>query len=148
MTRCNWIVDRGCLRPADDEAREVLAKFKQGKELSLPIKGNRNPAFHRLAMKCFSLIAESLDIPSDALREWVKQETYEFEPDVVMKDGSVIRRTRSHAYESMDQVHFSRHMDRAVHAIFTKLLPGPEWNELRDEVVRIYEGQMPERRAA
>ena len=63
MSRIRMVVDKGCLRPADDVAVQSLRArhFGRGEEVWVEVRKPRNPRYHRLAHALGTLAAENLD---------------------------------------------------------------------------------------
>ena len=61
--RIRMVVDKGCLRPADDVAVHALRArgFGRGEEVWIEVRKPRNPRYHRLAHALGTLVAENVE---------------------------------------------------------------------------------------
>jgi hypothetical protein len=67
---------------------------------------------------------------------------------IVGADGKVHYVPLSIAFESLDQVAFNRIFDRFLYVVCESLLPGEDWEKLRDEIVKAADGDLSQRYAA
>lgn len=134
MPKANFIRRNDALVAVDDNAREALQAIKEGREVCILVKGNRNPRFHRFFFAFLGDIVDAgaWDGDTDSLLDWVKLKTFHVEPVIVA--GQQVLRLKSINFESMSEGPFRRFYQRAENALFTQLLAGPEWQPLRNEV--------------
>jgi len=97
------------LLPADDEAKEQLAKIPDGTELVLDIKRSRNAKFHRYAFAMFSRLHEmiDIDIAFDPWRHWLLIQAG-YCTTTGFPDGSILVEAESMSFESMSQDKFEK----------------------------------------
>lgn len=137
------------LIPADDDGRELVASLKSMKDVMVDVHSPRNGRHHRLYFYLSKKLIDggAWDGDQDALLEWMKYATGHIRTSIDHR-GNVHTVPRSIAFESMDQAQFTRWFNRVLFVICERLLPGKDWQELRDEVVEAVDGRFEAQRRA
>jgi hypothetical protein len=123
------------LEPADNEAAEVLKKWKQGEVLSCEVKKPRNYRFHKKAFSLFNIVFENqdkYDTLNDVLTE-IKLRTGHYQEHVTMK-GVVVYVPKSISFVSMDEDEFNAFYNKAVNIVLKYFIPDTTREELEMEI--------------
>jgi len=130
------------LVPMDDDGRDMLAAWKEGKQCMADVHVPRSPRHHRML---FALMKRCIDGgawegSTDTLLDWIKYATGNVRT-TVDHNGQVHYAPASIAFASMDQAGFREFFDRAVAAVCTRLLGDEDWEKVRDEIIEIVDGR-------
>jgi hypothetical protein len=133
------------LVPVDDQGLELLAKLKDGRDVGCTIVAHRNPRHHRLyfAMLKFlsehtdtfagrdpEIISTALKLATGLVRTYVNQDT-----------GETIMVPKSISFAAMDQTRFNVFFDAACQTIAHWMPPGSVPDDVRDELIRMVDGE-------
>lgn len=131
----------------DADGREIVAAAK-GKRVMLNVHVARNIRHHRLLFYLISKLMDSgaWDGTKDGLLDYIKIATHHVST-LVGPDGRTYFVPQSIAFESLDQAAFRRFFDRAVYVVCERLLPGYDWEALRDEITDAIDGNLAWRAA-
>lgn len=130
----------GALRPADQQAEEVLRKIPPGEYLFVDISRPRNGKFHRLFFALLSVVHENMN--DEARQKWptvdrllweVKMQTGYF--DVAESvGGKPYYIPHSISFAGMDDDAFSEFFSKALDVCRRYIIPGVTEPELRAAV--------------
>lgn len=111
--------------PRDERAREMhrILLMRNGKPVFFTVRTARNPEFSAMAHVVFSLLADGLGVPMDAVKAYLKEQTGRFDL-VKMPDGSVTKLRHSIAFSAMGEEDFRAFWTDALPVIYEKLLGG------------------------
>jgi hypothetical protein len=127
----------GVLRPIDEAGEDALRKIKNGAVLKVEVKQPRNIRAHRLFWGLMSLVWQQLDeneYPTvEDLAARVKIATGH-RTRIELGDGTVGFIPKSIAFHQMDETAFRDFLDRSIHLVVTKILPGVTDAEIRHEL--------------
>lgn len=108
------------LSPADEEAREVVNKWKIGASYSLTYAPARNPKFHRMVFGVAQLVCDNA--PEGTF--WCGREAYAFikwvelcsgfTEEQICPDGEIKLHPLSIAFENMDESEFKKLFDALI----------------------------------
>lgn len=118
----------GALRPADDEAAELLSKIKDGDTLKVSWIRPRNDKQHRLYFELCKVVAENTEgYSKDHIDKIIRIGVghYDLIP-LPCKPGQIPRQLpveRSLSYAAMDRDQFTVYLDKAINYILTTILP-------------------------
>lgn len=126
--------------PWDERGRQLLRKMAhKDKPIFMTVRSARNPEFSAMAHVVFSLLADGLGVPMDAIKSYLKEQTGRF--DVVkMPDGSVTRLRHSIAFSAMGEEDFRAFWTDALPVIYEKLLGGVP-SETYQQIVDVLAGK-------
>jgi len=125
---------RGYLVPSSEEALEAFRALKQGRDVMVAIKVARNPRHHKLLFALLNFVRlhavnrdthESLfdTATIDMILTALKIATGHVEIYTDTATGGTVAVPKSIAFESLDQVAFSRFFNAAIETITTRWLP-------------------------
>lgn len=117
---------------------DSLLKRNDGKPIFLTVRTARNPEFSAMAHVVFSLLADGLGVPMDAIKNYLKEQTGRFDL-IKMPDGSVIKLRRSVAFSAMKEEDFRAFWTDCLPIIYEKLLGGVK-SETYDQIVDVLGG--------
>lgn len=115
----------GNLHPANEEDEEYLKRFKIGNVFKAVITMKRNGKHHRLGMALLQEVFRNQDRYDtfDAFMNEVKILTGYVDTHISL-DGTISFRTKSIAFDSMDELEFSRWKNDALTVVFSRFIPG------------------------
>lgn len=148
MSRAAFIERNGGLYPMDADGEEII-KAMAGKKAMVNVHVPRNIRHHRLL---FCLMKKLMDGGAwsgskDDLLDYLKIATHLVRTLIDPADGKTYFVPESINFESMDQVAFARWFERVVYVVCQRLLPGHDWEELRDEIIDAVDGDLGQRAA-
>jgi hypothetical protein len=123
------------LLPFDETARETLARIQNGSYVTAEPKVPRNPKSHRLFFALMNLI-----LHNQSYYKTLDQVIAVFKVAcghadlIVLKNGDHTWIPKSISYASMDDIEFSKFLDRAIDVVVEKILPGVTNIELRQQL--------------
>lgn len=130
------------LVPASAEGCEALLAVKNGATCMADVRGARNPLQHNLFWKLAQLVADADDDHKDNVKEWLLRQLA-FVDTFFDPDGTMHIKTKSIAYEKMEQVVFTRFFDACIPLISQRLGAAPA------DILKQFESLLnPEERAA
>ena len=116
-----------CLRPADPEAENALAKISIGEQCMVEIKRPRNVAQHNKYMAMLRLVLDATDVYDsvEELRDAILIAVGRYHMRKVLWKGELVEQPwpDSISFESMDQTEFNRLWDDTVKLLVQKFLP-------------------------
>lgn len=129
--------DLNALRPASEEAEELLRKLKLGKEVMVEVKRPRNLQWHKLYWKTMQLIADNLDVrySPEAISDYIKLQIGHV--NVYEINGQVMQTPKSISFANMDQTEWEAYWEQAINYACEHLIPGLKSEELKNEVLRM-----------
>lgn len=144
MTKAVFRASNKVLIPASQEADEIMAALKDGREVIVDVRASRNPAHTRkfFAMLRKVIEAGAWDGDVDSLLDWVKFRVGHV--NIFVVNGRRFISPKSIAFESMPQDAFQRFYERGVYRICSELA-GPE---LAAEIANMADGPYQDTRAA
>lgn len=119
----------GALRPADDEAKELLGKVPNGGVVKVSFKLDRSGPQHRLFWKLCEIVAENTGRYSkEGVAELLKLATghydiLELPPDKPGGIPKLYHEPKSIAYDKMDQTEFQAFFNAAIDVVIQRFLP-------------------------
>lgn len=132
-----------CLVPTSQDGLDQIDALKADKEVMVHLHAARNPKHHRMFFALLNKVIEggAWDGDLESLMDAVKIEAGHVERTFGL-DGRMFLRIKSINWESMPQDKFSRFFDRACFYISNRLLGSEDWEALRDDVVKIVDGDL------
>ena len=126
----------GSLRPADEQSEDWLRKITNGEYIMVEARKPRNIQHHRKLFALLNLVCENIDQPmtTEMLLGIIKLRTGYC--DVMQTAKGEVALPKSIAFESMDQMQFSKFYDAAVRFIIEEILPVSR-AELENEVLEM-----------
>lgn len=126
------------LSPRDEEAAELLRRFRQGSELTVDVTAPRNPRRHRLLFALMSIVVANSDrfVDVEAALLELKVRTGRVKM-MIAQNGRVILIPESIAWSRMDEPEFAAFFDAALKVVCTEWLTGTGIDDLRREVFEI-----------
>ncbi len=126
----------GSLRPADEQSEDWLRKIANGEYIMVEARKPRNIQHHRKLFALLNLVCENIDQPmtTEMLLGIIKLRTGYC--DVMQTAKGEVALPKSIAFESMDQMQFSKFYDAAVRFIIEEILPVSR-AELENEVLEM-----------
>lgn len=148
MSKAAFIERDGAFWPMDADGREIIASTK-GKRCMVNVHVPRNLRHHRLF---FYLVQKLLDGGAwhgtkESFEDYIKIATHHVRTVIEPGSGKVYFIPDSIDFASMDQPKFRRFFDRAIYVVCERLVPGQNWEALRDEIIEAVDGDA-QRRAA
>lgn len=149
MAKAAFIKRNGVLVPMDEDGRDLVAAMKDGRQVMVNVHPARSPRHHRLLFALLKLLVDggAWQGDRDDLLDYLKIATH-LVRTIVGADGTVYHVPKSIAWESMDQAAFARWFDRAIYVVCARLVPGQDWQALRDEIIESVDGPLRPRIAA
>ena len=132
-----WFVKKlSALHPADDEAKEALAKIAQGECIAVSVRRPRNIHHHRKFFSMLQLVFENQEVyPTlEHLLTAVKISAGWYHDVPVRVNGKLCYLPKSISFASMDQVEFDRFYEQSIRAV-CGLLPQFKCEELMEAVM-------------
>jgi hypothetical protein len=102
---------------------DTLLKRNDGKPVFMTVRTARNPEFSALAHVVFSMLADGLGVPMEAIKNYLKEQSGRFDL-TKMPDGTVIKTRHSVAFSAMGEEQFRAFWADALPVIYEKLLGG------------------------
>lgn len=135
---------KSMLAATDDTSREVLAKIKDGQEVTAEIKRPRRIRHHRLFFAILKFVVEHTDLESiETAKSALKVATGEVDPIIDAMTGKTFFILRSIAWEAKGQDEFEDFFNRAVEVITTRWMPpGTTAESVRAEILKMADGPM------
>ncbi len=130
----------GRLEPADDRAKETLARVKDGDYVLVEVRRLRNPKFHRLFFAMLQLIYEnqsryrSVEQMLDAIKIYVGHYR-----TIRWRDGKEAYAPKSIAWSKFDETSFSVFYERVVDVVVTEIIPNVKREDLARQLREITE---------
>lgn len=118
---------------------DTLLKRNDGKPVFMTVRTARNPEFSALAHVVFSLLADGLGVPMDAIKNYLKEQSGRFHL-TKMPDGSVIKTRHSVAFSAMSEEQFRVFWEDCLPIIYEKLLGGVP-SETYQQIVDVLTGR-------
>jgi hypothetical protein len=124
------------LVPADDEAKEVLRKFKLGDTLRAEVKKPRNYQHHKMFFALLTMTFENQDSYKsfEHFRKAVLIEAGHVD-EIITLDGEIVLIPKSIDYSTLDEIEFSKVFNEAM-AVCARILGDLDLYELEQEVMR------------
>lgn len=130
----------GDLRPADDDARDIVRGWKAGDIIEVEARRPRSQQFHRLYFGLLAMVYENSEWCADRwptlekFREAVQMQAGAFEETKSLK-GTTLYRPTSIAFHKMDADEFGALFDRVVNIVIQFV---PEFSSVGpDELVQM-----------
>jgi hypothetical protein len=130
----------GRLEPADERARETLARVKDGDYVLVDVKRLRNPRHHRKMFALLNLIFEnqsryhSIDDMLGAIKVFLGHTR-----TVRMRDGREFVLPKSIAFDKMDQTEFEVFYARVIDCVISEIIPRLSRKDLERELLEFVE---------
>lgn len=135
MAKGVFVKTIGGLRAADDDAEEILSKWRLGDARMVDVTKPRNLKAHRYYWAMVGIVYRNQETyPSrEALSDVIKLGAGHVET-LIMPDGTAWLRPKSISFTAQDDPEFLAFLDRAKTFIITRLLPGLDLQALTDEI--------------
>ncbi len=128
----------GALRPANEDAEEVIKKLKDG-DYQIEIKRSRNLKWHRKYWLACTIVSENMredePVSKEAVSDYVKIETGHV--NLVKIRGEIYRFPKSISFSSMAPEEWEVFWEKAVEVFCAKLIPGLDRDELELELFEL-----------
>ncbi|RAU21100.1 hypothetical protein CU669_15210 [Paramagnetospirillum kuznetsovii] len=136
-----FIKTLGGLRPANQDAAEILSRYKVGDMVTAEVKKPRNLAHHRLYWELCRIVAANMpgDHSAEIVSDVIKIRAGHCAVVATVK-GEVFS-PKSISFATMDQHQFREFFDRALAVVVNDILPGVDSAALEAEVQSILEGK-------
>jgi hypothetical protein len=136
-----FLKEMSSLRPFDQAARDILAKYKLGDLVAVDVVKPRCIGHHRLYWALCQLVAENMDgdFSAEVVSDVLKIRSGHVTMVRTRKGGVFI--PKSISFAAMDQLAFSEFFDRALRVVVSDILPGIDSATLRAEVESIVGGR-------
>jgi len=131
----------GVLRPVDQAARDIVAKYKIGDLVTADVVKPRCLSHHRLYWALAQVVSENMpgefsaEVVSDVIKVRAGHVT------VVKTAKGEVFIPKSISFAAMDQIEFYQFFDRALRVVVSEILPGVNSDSLRQEVEQIVGGR-------
>jgi len=128
------------LRPADEDAEQLLQHLKHGEVVQVEIRRPRNPRMHRMFWALATLVWQQLDHENyptvEGLVTELKITTGHYtRRDIKVNDKRYpVLTPQSISFAAMDQTEFEKFFERCCDHIAADVLPGVSVPELREEI--------------
>lgn len=121
---------------ADDEAQELVKRYKLGELYRADIVKPRSGPAHRLCFALLSLTFANQDVYTDA-RKFRRALAWDVDhvDEVMLPSGELVKFPRSLSYDDVDQVEFQVLFPKLM-TVCAHLLHGMDLKELEAEVAR------------
>lgn len=128
----------GYLRPADEEAQEIVAGMGRDEVVRVTVRRVRNPRFHRLFFALMNLVWQHQDrfVSREALLTYVKIGVGHVET-VILDDGRTVYIPKSISFAKLDEHDFRKFFDAVVRLLVERVLPGWNADDLTAEVFKM-----------
>lgn len=132
--------DLSGLKPLDQAARDLMAKYKLGDMVTADVVKPRCLGHHRLYWSLCQMVAENMDgdysaeVVSDVIKLRAGHVT------VVRTQKGEVFLPKSISFAAMDQIAFNQFFDRAIKVVVADILPGVSSDALRAEVESMLSG--------
>lgn len=133
-----------CLVPTQDDGREIVAAIKR--PCIVDVHTPRNAKHHAMLFAVFKMLTDGgvWEGDMDSLLEWMKYATGLTRTSIDHR-GEAHLTPRSIAFESMSQDQFKRWFDRVLYVVCQRLLPGQDYDQLRDAIGEVVDGDLGRR---
>lgn len=134
---------RGQLEPVDEAGVEALSHYKAGDVVRGDLRKPRNPRRHRWYWALCGLVAENSERTAEEVSTLLKlatghRDTLPLKAGACPHCGGEVAKVaylpKSISFAKMDDVQFAAFVDRCVHVVVTRLLPGVEAPILKAEI--------------
>lgn len=148
MAKAAFMKRSGALVPMDNDGREMMAAMKEGRHVMVAVHTPRNVRHHRLLFLLMEMLIDggAWGGSKDDLLDYLKIAARHVKT-IIGADGKTYFVPRSIDFESMDQASFTRFFDRCLYVVCERLLPGQDWQALREEIATAAEGDLARRAA-
>ena len=136
-----FIKTLGGLRPGNQDAAEILSRYKVGDMVTAEVKKPRCLSHHRLYWELCRIVAANMngDFSAEIVSDVIKIRAG-YCTVVRTKKGEVFA-PKSISFAAMDQIEFRSFFDRALAVVVNDILPGVDSAALEAEVQSILEGK-------
>lgn len=130
------------LVPVDHLSADLLRNFAQGKALRVTVVEPRNIKHHRMYWALVAAIFphQKAYATADDLHDALKLACGYFDMVRNPLTGRKYPKTRSIAFDKMDQAQFSEFFNRAVEVVLTRIVPGVDKADLQAQIEDILAG--------
>ena len=124
------------LAPADEDAKQVMRRWKIGDTLRCSVRKPRSYKFHKLYFALISLVFENQERYSniDHFRRAVQIEAGHVE-ELIRLDGEIVLIPKSIAYDALDEMEFAKVFAETM-TVCARILGDLDLRELEQEVMR------------
>lgn len=112
--KANFVKHGGGWFPADEEARELQRRWRQGEEVCIDLKKSRNPRFHRYVFRGLQFMHDcaDVDVPFDPWRK-----------DLMILAGyRKVYAIGSRTYVEAESLSFESMTEERFHEVFNDLI--------------------------
>lgn len=136
-----FVKQLGCLRPVDQAARDIVAKYKVNDLVTADVVKPRCLSHHRLYWALAQVVAENMpgDFSAEVVSDVIKLRSGHVTVVKTAKGEAFI--PKSISFAAMDQHEFNQFFDRALRVVVSDILPGVDSDALRSEVEQIVGGR-------